>query len=530
MAVNINLSGILVPNATSPLFDSSYPAGDRPNGLALIGTVAHGNALTLTDGFNRFGTRANVKPVYVNLGNAKVGSALGRVTADYHPPESVVDTVVKNGQLSGSIRRNHKGTINATNSIFGEMPVDDTKPIIHYVERYYDFDIASSAAWSDTVVYVPTVQASTLYRVTLNTINCDYTSSASPTALEISTGLRDAINANFAPTINALLSGNNLQFQSESTVMTFTASANLVGGYNNNSINLKRNRTFRSFGGQYADVYFSGDGFGSFMSTEFTPSQNNSNFLGSIGEEVVHTLPFMWNCEQYHYKRGSGVNLFDAEWRKYRNNVWQNYVKYKFCEIADMFTPNGAIQASTLYTITINGTPYNYTTDASPTGDEFVDGFAALINGDSGCPVTCSLGSVAANPTLYKNPNNWIWLTPKLGQNYPTISISGNITRLDYRLPQNQIRLDQISNRCARGSTTANIHLGYQIVDDEYKYICAGNAPTLAACTEMVPMPQTAWGIGSVSFQFVETAIPAANAYFYVCTGIDTYLNSAGIR
>jgi hypothetical protein len=506
------------------------------NGLEVTGILAHGNTITITDIYSRLGIRENVKPKYVNLGDSKLGSVLGRDQNNYFHTDTIIDPSIKSGQLSSSIKRNNKGTINATKSLFGECPVDENKPILHYCERFYNFDAASDSCWSDTVVFTPAISPLECYRIVINGIECSYMSSAAPTALEINNGLAASINANFGGIIKAGVNGsktNSVNFASESTIMNFSSSSNLTGGYFNNSINLKRNRLFRNFGSSYANAYISGDGVGSFISTEYTPSQNNYDFCGPIGEETTHLKSFEWVRERYYYVRGT-VNKFDAQWRKYVGTAWQNTRHYLQVERSDMFVAN-PLTPNTVYTITMLGTSYNFTTDANPTGDEFVSGFAKLINADSLCPVTCSLGYSAANQTLYKNANNWLWFTTKNGKEYPEITHSTNIRRMDYRLGFNQLRLDQISNRCGRGVEKVDIHVGYQHLDDEYCIVYAGDASTLSACTDLIPMPQVEWSKDSASFFFVESGILPTKAYFYVQNGFDPilgpkYVSYSGVR
>jgi hypothetical protein len=501
------------------------------NGLEVTGTVAHGNTITITDIYSRLGTRENIKPKYVNFGDSKFGSILGRDQSNYFHTDTIIDTAIKSGALSSSIKRNNKGTINATKSLFGELPVDDSKPILHYCERFYNFDAASDSCWSDTVVFTPVAVPLYTYKITINGVECSHTASTAPTVLEITTGLAASINANLGGIIKAGVNGsktNSVNFASESTVMTFTAGENLTGGYFNDSINLKRNRLFRNFGSSYANAYISGHGVGSFISTEHTPSQNNYEFCGPISEEVTHLKSFEWIRERYYYVRGT-INKFDAQWRKYVGTAWQNTKHYFQVERADIFLPVSLIP-STIYTLTIASTGYNFTTDANPTAEEFVNGFAKIINADSSCPVTCSIGYTAANQTLYKNPNNWLWLTPKSGQTYPEISYSTNIKRMDYRLGFNQLRLDQISNRCGRGVEKVDIHVGYQHIDDEYFIVYAGDASTFSACKDLIPMPQVAWSKESASFNFVETGIAASKAYFYVQNGVDSFVSHSGVR
>lgn len=124
-----------------PWYDSSQPNGSGggggvPDGLNASGTVGHGNTMTVTDSDSRFGTRTNTKPVYVNLGDGKTGSSLGRQTGDFFASDASYGTSIKLGSLSGSVRRD----MDDSDAAFGGIDVGaGAKPFIHYVERYYDF-------------------------------------------------------------------------------------------------------------------------------------------------------------------------------------------------------------------------------------------------------------------------------------------------------------------------------------------------------------------------------------------------------
>jgi len=113
-------------------------SGGVPDGLNATGTVGHGNTLTITDGGARFGTRTNVKPLYVNLGDGKAGSSLGRDTGDYFNSSSTYQTAINVGQIPGGVSFDH---FESTEGIFKDFPFDPDKPLIEYTERYRDYNI-----------------------------------------------------------------------------------------------------------------------------------------------------------------------------------------------------------------------------------------------------------------------------------------------------------------------------------------------------------------------------------------------------
>ncbi len=112
--------------------------------LEVIGSVGHGNEMQIkTNGFYNFGSRVNVKPLYVNLG-AKAGSSYGRDTNDYYNAAAVSQSSVKPGSLASAIRYDLKAAGQA--ALFQYLPFNPAKPLIQYIERFYGFDITDPNA------------------------------------------------------------------------------------------------------------------------------------------------------------------------------------------------------------------------------------------------------------------------------------------------------------------------------------------------------------------------------------------------
>lgn len=109
----------------------------------MTGTVAHGSVITITDAAARFGSRVNVKPLYVSLGNQKAGSPLGRRTDDYYNAGTEASAAHPVGALTQAYRYDFKGTETANDVWGGELFFTEnaTNPLLQYVERYYDFDV-----------------------------------------------------------------------------------------------------------------------------------------------------------------------------------------------------------------------------------------------------------------------------------------------------------------------------------------------------------------------------------------------------
>lgn len=119
------------------------PSGGGSGDISWTGTVAHGETLTITDAQSRFGTRTNVKPLYVNTGGGKTDTALGRDAGDKFPAASVYQTTIKNGSVPGAVGLDHYN--NSTDAVFDDVSLDPSKPFVSYVERFYAFDITDPA-------------------------------------------------------------------------------------------------------------------------------------------------------------------------------------------------------------------------------------------------------------------------------------------------------------------------------------------------------------------------------------------------
>lgn len=116
--------------------------------LEVVGAVGHGNEMIFkTNGFYNFGSRTNVKPLYVNLG-VKAGSSYGRDTTDYFHVSGVEQSSIKPGSVPSAIQFDFKylSTISAP-AIFGNLSFNPAKPLIQYIERYYAFDIRDTNVW-----------------------------------------------------------------------------------------------------------------------------------------------------------------------------------------------------------------------------------------------------------------------------------------------------------------------------------------------------------------------------------------------
>lgn len=134
---NVSISGTASGNGK---FNSNAQGGGD---LSVSGTIAHGGSITITDALSRLGSRANAKPLYVSLGTQKAGLSLGRLTGDYYHANTAASSTRQLGSITQTYRFDHKG-LETANAIWGNenfFTEDATRPLLQYVERYYDFDI-----------------------------------------------------------------------------------------------------------------------------------------------------------------------------------------------------------------------------------------------------------------------------------------------------------------------------------------------------------------------------------------------------
>jgi len=89
------------------------------------------------------GTRTNIKPLYVNTGESKTSSALGRLQADYYSSIASVQSDQPNGRFENAIRFDIQASY--TNRLYEGIEFDPDKPLILYLERYYQRDITDPA-------------------------------------------------------------------------------------------------------------------------------------------------------------------------------------------------------------------------------------------------------------------------------------------------------------------------------------------------------------------------------------------------
>lgn len=186
-------------NPVSGKLDGSYEP--VASGVNFIGTVGHGNTLTITDSLSRFGTRVNTKPLFVNLCDSLSGSSLGRITTSHiNATTCSIDTVIKAGSLASSYKfdiRNSNSAGMFANPIITQSQV---KPLIQYIERRYDFDIAATSTQNNGYFFSKTGSANTnLYTITIDGLTYSHTNDGTAGSINNDT----AVAASIAASINA---------------------------------------------------------------------------------------------------------------------------------------------------------------------------------------------------------------------------------------------------------------------------------------------------------------------------------------
>ncbi len=95
----------------------------------------------------------------------------------------------------------------------------------------------------------------------------------------------------------------------------------------------------------------------------------------------------------------------------------ESTVRYTYTSVAQVNTLTPTVANNALYTVTINGTAFNYTSDSTATANEIVAGLLALINADGALSVTAS-----GTSTLI--------LTADVAGDSFTIAVTANLTNV----------------------------------------------------------------------------------------------------
>lgn len=284
--------------------------------------------------------------------------------------------------------------------------------------------------------------------------------------------------------------------------------------------NLKRFRFYGPFGGgDKPNVYISGWRTTGFMAVEHSLSTGDSN-TGNI----PFTLPAAaWINEEIVLFNSSAPNVKDGQIRQYINGVWTNTAKYLISTKSDFWQFN--VSNDTLYEAIINGVSYPYLSDSSAGSLEIANGLRDAVNADSNSPVVAAV----------QLPNNWLYFTEKNPAVTSTISVT-NTTHKNVTTGVYQARLDQCSGGIGEadgGMPTNPVHVGLQIIDQDYKAVYVGNSPDFSTCTKLERMPPSlvpVWENYRIKFTNVESHVLAANSYYYIRTGLNTWANTKGVR
>lgn len=169
--------------------------------------------------------KTEILPIAVNSATYRVtidGTAYA-MTADSSATATEIVTGLKTAiNNDGSCKAKASGSA----TLYLEPKVDGNEFNVTLGTNLADYEI------------VPTAANSTAYAVTINGVLFQITSDSSATALEISTALRNAINADGGCKATATLNGNNLLLSPKATDDTYTVQVGQRLAYNNGTFNL----------------------------------------------------------------------------------------------------------------------------------------------------------------------------------------------------------------------------------------------------------------------------------------------------
>lgn len=318
MAIDIGLN--LYRNALGDLESGYIPVED---GVNFIGTVGHGNTMTITLGDDTglsFGSRSNVKPLFVNLGDGLSGNVLGRITTQHLNTNLISDSVIKAGSLPSSWKLNIKTDGDVGFFGFGQAVTtqDQTKPLIQYIERRYGFAFDdptiqcngyyfSSPPWSNTNLFTFTIDG----RVYSHTN--DGSPASADNAAAVATILAAAINADSLCkcTANANDGTFELRLLKKNTGDNFTVS---TSGSIYQNFNNKANRVYSWNDSTSNDAIL--------ITREISSAQSYiENTTGSTGESYYDARPSAnsWMNEELILKNSSSAGVSDGYYRHYKN-------------------------------------------------------------------------------------------------------------------------------------------------------------------------------------------------------------------
>ena len=292
-------------------------------GVNFMGLVGHGSMMTITDSLARFGTRTNVKPLFVNLGDSRFGSSLGRITTEHINSATVSDTVIKAGALASSWKLDLKQF--GEGGIMGQPIItqNQTRPLIQYIERRYGFDFADPTIHNNGYYFSSPPQENT--RVfTLTVDGRTYTRTNDGTATSISNGF--AVGESIKAEINAdtlckctVTSDETFNFR----LVKKSLSENFIVTYNSNVTQNFNNKCNRIYAWDNATINNAilltrGAGGGSVSYME------NTNGNAAQPDYNAKSLVSAWMGDGFVLRNSSAPNVSDGYYRHYRNSELLN--------------------------------------------------------------------------------------------------------------------------------------------------------------------------------------------------------------
>ena len=295
-------------------------------GVNFIGTIGHGNTLRITDSLARFGTRQNVKPLFVNFGDSRFGHALGRITSEHINSNCALDTGVKNGSLASSYRYDIKNF--GDNGMLGQ-PIttqDQAKPLIQYVERLYGFDFDDPRiqnnfyyfnGWDENNTYTHTM----IIDGRTYTHTNDGTESSRNNAVFVRDYIIDLINADTLCKCTASVNDGRLELAKKNPTDYFDVT--YPGTYREEIRQNFNNKTARIYAWDNStpnDAIMITHGYGN----ESIVYMENTD--GSLNQDEYDAKPEIesWMSETLILKNSSAAGVSDGYYRHYKNSELLN--------------------------------------------------------------------------------------------------------------------------------------------------------------------------------------------------------------
>lgn len=313
------MTAINISVARSPLngkLQGSYEA--VADGVNFIGAIGHGNELTITDSLARFGTRENVKPFFVNLGDSFSGNALGRDTAAHLNTNATIDGVVKLGGFSSSLKFNIREYGNS-GIISAPITLSTEKPIIQYIERREQFNYNDPQIQCNGYYFSNFGSSNTrVFTITIDGVGYTHTNDGTPASIgnssTVATTIADLINLDSGCPVTAVANDGTfgLKLTKKSEI-----NYSIIVTYNENCYQNFNNKQARIWSWNDATPNNARLSITNGTTSLLTVENTTGSTAGSYPSTAIENT---WLCEELVFRNSNAPDTADGFYYHYRDS------------------------------------------------------------------------------------------------------------------------------------------------------------------------------------------------------------------